>query len=136
MPYTVTKHITFKKQQPFRALVNVFIVVIAIPVVVIAWLCLLLYFAFLWVKNLGSTSEPPTEPYHHELTLLANEQVTITMTEDELDTELTQLNEEWMAEVYNEETYLYRAATVPLIAALHGKVCCFYLKEMPDGAIL
>lgn len=136
MPYTLIKHITPKKQQPLRAVLNVLIVAIAIPVVVIAWLCLLLYFAFLWVKNLGRPSEPDNEPYHQELTLLANEQVTITMTEDELDTELTQLNEDWMAEVYNEETCLYRVATVPYIAALHGKICCFYLKEMPDGVIL
>lgn len=136
MPYTLTQHITPKKQQPFRALLNVVIVVIAIPVVVIAWMCLLLYFAFLWVKNLGSTSEPDNEPYHQELALLANEQLTITMTEDELDTELTQLNEDWMANVYNEETCLYRVTTVPQIAALHGKICCFYLKEMPDGVIL
>lgn len=137
MRYNITRQVRAKKQSPFYGLARIFIVLIAIPVIAIALLSFIVYFIFSQIQLfIKKTNEPPAEPYYLELLLLSNAHVKITATEDELDAELTELNELWAEKVYHEQTYLYRAKTFPVIPAIHNKIVCFYLKDEPEGAIL
>jgi hypothetical protein len=139
MPYIINKTILRKKKNHLRVLVDVAIVVVAIPVVIIASISLLLYFLFLRLKSLFFREKEGTnnvDTYQYRTVLLENDLVRIVLNEDEMDAELTNLNQLWAEEVYNKETYLYRAETSPVIPELHGSICCFYLNEHPDGALL
>lgn len=139
MPHIISKTIQPKKKDPLRVAVDIIIIVLAIPVVIIASCSLLLYFLFMKIKVLlfhQRESPNDAETYHYETMLLDNGFVNIMLSEDEMDTELTSLNHLWAEQVYNKETYLYRAKTNPLIAALENKICCFYLDERPEGALL
>lgn len=137
--YYIKKHITLKKKNPFEAVINFFILLVAIPVVAIAVVSLLFYFLFMWIVTTltkNKTVKSQEERYHYEIELLSNEYIRIILEEDELDANLSYLNECWMENVYNRETCLYRARTVPYIEQLEGKIICFYLKAEPEGAIL
>ncbi|HZG24098.1 MAG TPA: hypothetical protein VEZ17_05930 [Chitinophagaceae bacterium] len=136
--YTITTHITPKKKNPLTGIWNAVILVIAIPVVMIAIISLLVYFSLQWLWNLARKKAPDIsdQTYHLELPLIENEFVSITMIEDELDTELTTLNDAWTQSVYNQETGLYRAKTNPVIPEIDNKIMAFYLKERPGGAML
>lgn len=139
MPYIIRKHITPKKKNPFRIVIDILLLIIAVPVVMIALISLCLVFVFTWLQSMMVSKKPVVSDddlYHLELELIKNPFVRITLTEDELDTELTALNQQWAEQVYQKETCLYRAATVPQIAGLDGVICCFYCKEQPDGTIL
>lgn len=139
MQFSVTKHISPQKKHPFKAVINMLILAIAIPVILIAAMSLSLYFLFTWFKSFfikeGVTGSGE-ETYHLEINMVSNEFLQMTMIEDELDVELTKLNEAWQNTVYNEETCLYRARTVPLVSGLDGSVCCFYSREYKDGILL
>lgn len=139
MYFSVRKNIIQKKQSSFKDSINLFILLLAIPVIIIAGISVSIYFSFLWLKDKiikEKIPEPAQDHYHFEIDLIHNEHLHITLIEDELDIELTQLNEAWQEEVYNDETFLYRAHTVPLIPALNGSICCFYCKEIFDGLLL
>ncbi len=115
------------------------ILAIAIPVILIASISLSLYFLFTCFKSFfikEEVTESGEETYHLEINLVKNEFIQMTMIEDELDVELTKLNEAWQNTVYNEETCLYRARTVPLVPGLNGSVCCFYSREYKGGVLL
>jgi hypothetical protein len=58
------------------------------------------------------------------------------MVEDELDHQLTSVNEEWIHHVYDEDSYFYRIRTNPTIPALENKIGGFYYKEVEGGIIL
>lgn len=137
--YHIRKHITLRKKNPFNTAVNVFILLIAVPVIAISVVSLLLYVFFIWLitplkKN--KNSESGNDHYHYEIELLNNKNIRIVLEEDELDIELSHLNELWMENIYNRETCLYRAKTTPRIEELDGKIVCFYKNEKPEGAIL
>jgi len=139
MPYIITKHITVRKKNPFRIVIDILLLIVAVPVVLIAFISLCLVFIFNWLRSIVLSKKPVAnedELYHLKLELIKNPFVRITLTEDELDTELNALNQEWAERVYNKETCLYRAETVPLIPGLDRMICCFYCKEQPDGIIL
>lgn len=139
MPYIISKHITVRKKNPFRIVTDILLLIIAVPVVIIAFISLCLVFIFNWFRSIVVSKKQVAnddELYYLELELIKNPYVQITLTEDELDTELTALNQEWAQSVYNKETCLYRAVTVPIIPGLDGIICCFYCKEQPDGIIL
>lgn len=139
MPYIIRKHISLKKRNPFRIVIDVLLLIIAVPVVIIAFISFCLVFIFTWLKTTLYGKKPVAsddELYHFELELIKNPFVQITLTEDELDIELTALNQQWAEQVYNKETCLYRAGTVPVIPGLNGMICCFYCKEQPGGIIL
>jgi hypothetical protein len=139
MHFSVQKKIIQKKQSPLKGLVNVLILTIAIPVIIIAGISLSLYFLFLWLKNKifkEKIIESAEDNYYLELDLIYNEHVHIILIEDEFDIELTQLNNAWQENVYNEETCLYRTRTIPLIPALEGGITCFYFKEQYNGLFL
>lgn len=139
MPYFISKHITVRKKNPFRFLIDILLLIIAVPVIIIAFISLCVVFIFNWLKSIAVSKKPVAdndELYYLEVELIKNSYVQITLKEDELDTELTALNQEWAERVYNKETCLYRAVTVPLIPGLDGMICCFYCKEQPDGIIL
>jgi hypothetical protein len=139
MQFSVKKNITPKKKQSYKRLIDLLILVIAIPVLIIAGISLSLYFVFTWLRDLlvnKNGAGLPEETYHLRLDLVQNEQVHLVLVEDELDTELTMLNEAWHEQVYNEETCLYRLKTAPLIPALEGSICCFYFKEAYNGILL
>jgi DNA-binding transcriptional LysR family regulator len=98
---------------------------------------LVVYFSALWLWNLLRRKERfPEQSYHVELPLIENEYLRITLVEDELDLELTALNDAWTEKVYNEETCLYRAKSNPVIPELENKIVAFYVKEQEDGVIL
>ncbi len=139
MSYIISKHITVKKKNHFRIVIDILLLIIAVPVVMIAFISLCLVFVFNWLKSFAVGKKPVANEddfYHLELALIKNSYIQITLTEDELDNELTALNQEWSEQVYNKETCLYRATTVPVIPGLDGMICCFYCKEQPDGVIL
>ncbi len=139
MHFSVQKEITRKKQSPFKGLIDVLILIIAIPVIIIAGISLSLYSFLLWIKNSifkEAINLSADDHYHLELDLVHNEHVHIILIEDEFDIELTQLNEAWQQEVYNEETCLYRTQTIPVIPELEGGITCFYFKEQYNGLIL
>lgn len=139
MPYIISKHITVRKKNPFRIVIDILLLIIAVPVVIIAFVSLCLVFIFNWFRSIVVSKKQVAndeELYYLELELIKNPYVQITLTEDELDTELNALNQEWAERVYNKETCLYRAVTVPIIPGLDGMICCFYCKEQPDGIIL
>lgn len=139
MPYNIIKHITQKKRNPFLVVVNTLLLIFAVPVVIIALISLIIFFIFMWLKTIFGTEKPSgniDESYHLELELVDNEYVKIILIEDEQDLELTALNSEWTEKVYNKETCLYRAKTVPYIQGLDGRVCCFYVREQSNGVIL
>jgi uncharacterized protein YpmB len=139
MHFLVHKNIIQKNPSRFKNLVNIFILLIAIPVIIIAAISLSLYFLFLWCKAVFLKKEDAQSPdsnYHLDLDLIHNKSIRITLTEDEADIELTELNEAWQEQVYNEETCLYRFRSIPVIPALEDGICCFYYKEQDDGLIL
>ncbi|MBE7174301.1 MAG: hypothetical protein INR73_27255 [Williamsia sp.] len=146
MHYNITKKITVKRQALSSRLLTRFIAVlvilVAIPVIIIALLSSVLVavfsFAYTRIRRLFVPEKPkaPTEAYYIERILLNNPYIQIIAVEDEADEELTELNEQWSAEVGNTETYLYRAKTIPRIPALEGTIICFFLKEQPAGALL
>lgn len=139
MHFSVQKNIVQKKQSPVKGVVNVLILIIAIPVIIIAGLGLSVHFLVLWLKNKifkEKIIESAEDNYYLEIDLIHNGHVHITLIEDEFDIELTQLNEAWQENVYNEETCLYRTRTIPLIPALEGGITCFYFKEQYNGLFL
>ena len=139
MYFSVKKNIIQKKQSSFKGSINLFILVLAIPVIIVAGISVSIYFSFLWLKHKIIKEKIPElaeDHYHFEIDLIHNEHLHITLIEDELDIELTQLNEAWQEKVYHDETFLYRAHTVPLIPALDGGICCFYYKDIFDGLLL
>lgn len=137
MAYSLIKHITFKRKKPLRQLIDAVIILMAVPVIIIASVCILIYFSFLWVRSLWiKETETEDEPYHIELELINNAHLTIFLVEDEHDFALVRLNEEWTKEVNREQTCLYRVKTMPALPALENRVCCFYCKEQPEGTII
>lgn len=139
MSYIIRKNITLKKENPFRIVIDILLLIIAVPVVIIAGISLCLVFIFTWLRSIMVSKKPVAnddELYYLELELIKNHYVQITLTENELDWELTALNQQWAEHVYNKETCLYRAGTIPLVPGLDGMICCFYCKEQPDGVIL
>lgn len=120
-----------------QRLLNVLIILLAVPVTIIASVCILVYFVFLWTRSLWITeSETADEPYHLELELIKNDHLKLSLVEDEYDAVLFSLNEEWNREVYREQTCLYRVKAIPAIPALENQVCCFYCKEQLEGTII
>ena len=139
MRFSVHKNITLKKQSPFRGLVNIFILMVAIPVVLIAVISLSMYYLFLRLRDFilkEKKIEQASENYHFERDLINNDYVRIIMVEDELDMELTRLNEAWMEKVNPEETCLYRVRTIPVVPTLEGTICCYYCNEQNGGVLL
>ena len=142
MHYNITKKITAKRESSYLVLLSYLILLIAIPVIVIALLSNLVIaiFSFIYIKIKGlirkESLAAPVAPYYLEYVLLDNQYIKIIAVEDEADTELTALNEAWSEEVYQAETYLYRAKTSPLIPALENSIICFFAKEQPGGALL
>lgn len=138
MHYKITKHISIKKKIPGARIYTFLIGLLAIPVIIIAFVSLVIYNVLIWTKQLFLKKKTPplTESYFLELPLLDNEFIKITAVEDEADKELTSLNEAWEATAYHHQTYLYRVRTNPFVPALNGKIAGFYLKEQPGGAIL
>ena len=138
MHYRVTKQITEKKRVPGAAVYTFLIGLVAVPVIIVAFLSLMVYNLLMWLKQLfaGKKNGLPVDPYFVELNLLNNEHIKITAVEDETDKELAGLNELWEAAAYHEQTYLYRARTTPFLPDIDGKIVCFYLRDEPGGAIL
>ena len=140
MRFSIEKNITLKKESPLKEVVTFLIYIVGIPVIIIAGVSISIYLFFLWLKNKISRQDDITftdEHYHLEFDLVNNNYIRLILIEDELDNELTELNETWDDEVYtNDESYLYRVRSIPSIPLLDGGICCFYYKEMHDGLIL
>lgn len=139
MPYIIRKHITVKKKNPFRIVTDILLLIIAVPVVIIAGISLCLVLIFTRLRSMMASKKPAADNndlYYLELELTRNPHVQITLTDDERDTELAALNQEWAERIYSKETCLYRAGTVPQIPGVDGMICCFYCKEQPNGIIL
>ncbi len=139
MQFTVTKEIRVNKPTPLRGIIIVLILLMAVPVLVIAFLSLLLYMAGNWIVTsfAGERSSSALEPYFLERPFLENEHVKITVVEDERDEELTELNAEWNRDVYeDDDNYLFRARTTPLIPEIDDKVIGFFVKQYEEGAVL
>ncbi|MEJ7767356.1 MAG: hypothetical protein WKF89_06060 [Chitinophagaceae bacterium] len=137
--YKITKHVTPKMKNPFKGLINVFIIILAVPVIILSIVSLSIYFLVMQIIFLFYRRKPSgvtAEYYHHEFELVHNQHLKITLVEDELDTELSSLNERWMENVYERETCLYRAKTTPVIEELEGEIICFFIKELPEGVVL
>lgn len=139
MSFVIKKYITPRKQSIWRKPINVLLIIVAVPVTVIAGISLIIYYSLyriagLFLKPASNTAMP--ERYHLELELLHNQHVHISMVEDEADAELVHLNEQWADEVHSQETSLFRAKTNPRLPSLEGRICCYYLKELPQGAVL
>ncbi len=118
-------------------MINVLILVLAVPVVLIATLSLGLYLGGLWIKSLFiPVKETPVEFYFQQLELFHNEYITINLIEDELDAELMQLNENWKEVVNEEDSSLFRVRCKPAVEGLHDSICCFYCKQEKAGLIL
>ena len=139
MPFLIKKHIIPRKPSIWRKPINVLLMIVAVPVTVIAGVSLIIYYSLyriagLFLKPVNNPAIP--ERYRLELELLHNQHVHISMVEDEGDAELADLNEQWADKVHSQETSLFRARTNPRLPFLEGRICCYYLKELPQGAML
>lgn len=121
-----------------KPVMDVLILLLAIPVVAIALLSILIYVAIFYLLTIFSKRKPVEEDnfFREEIPLLEHENLRIILVEDMEDEELTTANESWAASVYGRDTNLFRVKTEPLISGVHGSICCFFILEMNGSAVI
>ena len=121
-----------------RPVADVIILVLSVPVLAIALVSVVIYYAVYSLINLfsGKTSIAEENSFREEVNLLDKNGLKITLIEDISDEELTLANDNWASTVYGGDTNLYRVATAPVIPFLHGSICCFFVLETDDQVIL
>ena len=119
-----------------RLIIDLLLLIVAIPVIVVASVSIAVYYLFARLFAKQTAASHAEDRYRVEVPLVQLAGINITLVEDETDQQLTAANEDWIYHVYDEDTYLFRLKTNPLIAGLENKIGGLYFKEVENGIIV
>lgn len=137
--YSVQKTVLPAKKQRWNKLLFSFLIIVSAPFVLLTMLMIAVMNLPSRISFLRSKKrEAPARSFDYALqfTLFENEKVSIILSEEEHDRDLMDKNLLWNQVVYKGDEYLYRAATFPIIPALHNKVVGNFSRQMDEGLLL
>lgn len=138
MNFTVSK--TYQATKKWHPILAGIVFLMLLPFIVLTVLGVFIWYLFRQMKGmLIQKSELGNKASSEEkqvAILLERENMVIQLIEDPNGEEYNRVADLWCTQVYDEDIYVYRASTEPVIAGLSNAFITNFIKEMPDGAFL
>ena len=138
MNFTVTK--TFRASKDLPPIVTGLIFLIALPFIILIILGGLIWLLLLQVKRLffkkSSLDHLSISQLKETVYLINRQNIKIELIEDNNDDEYNKIVDLWCDQVYDEDVFIYRATTEPVVQGLTNEFITSFIKETDTGAFI
>jgi hypothetical protein len=137
MNFTVTK--TFRASKDLPPIVTG-LILIALPFIILIILGGLIWLLLLQVKRLffkkSSLDHLSISQLKETVYLINRQNIKIELIEDNNDDEYNKIVDLWCDQVYDEDVFIYRATTEPVVQGLTNEFITSFIKETDTGAFV
>ncbi len=135
MNFIITK--TYKATKNIHPVFSWLIFLVVLPVLILMILGGLIWLIVLFLKQLFAKKSEldfsGVPKLEKDTCLIMNDKVKIHLVEDENDNEYSKIVDLWCDQVYDDENFIYRAATNPHIQGVTNKFITSFIKETDEG---